>query len=325
MNGREIDIFNGDADGLCAAHQLRLAEPGPNPAAVEVVTGLKRDIALVGQVREGAGARLRVFDLSLDRNRVALERLLAQGASVRWFDHHFSGPLPSHPALQAHIDPTPTVCTSVIVDRLLAGRFRRWAVVAAYGDNLAATARELGAAARIAEAELAVLRELGEAMNYNSYGETEADVLIQPAALYALLRAFDDPLVFAQRERVVTELAARRRADLATAVQMPLWRDAPGGAVYLLPDAPWSRRVHGAFANLLAERASQCAFAVAKRRSDSSFAISVRAPIDAPRGADRLCRAFGGGGREAAAGIDALDELRLEQFTQAFAQHDWGI
>ncbi|MBS1163333.1 MAG: hypothetical protein H6R03_1229, partial [Burkholderiaceae bacterium] len=32
MNLIEIDVFIGDADGLVAAHQLRLAEPGPDPA-----------------------------------------------------------------------------------------------------------------------------------------------------------------------------------------------------------------------------------------------------------------------------------------------------
>jgi hypothetical protein len=37
---RRIDVFNGDADGLCALHQLRLAEPVQS----ELVTGVKRDI-----------------------------------------------------------------------------------------------------------------------------------------------------------------------------------------------------------------------------------------------------------------------------------------
>ena len=41
---RAIDVFNGDADGLCALHQLRLAEP---LADAQLVTGVKRDIALL--------------------------------------------------------------------------------------------------------------------------------------------------------------------------------------------------------------------------------------------------------------------------------------
>lgn len=36
----DVDVFNGDADGLCALHQWRLAHPATNA----LVTGVKRDI-----------------------------------------------------------------------------------------------------------------------------------------------------------------------------------------------------------------------------------------------------------------------------------------
>lgn len=324
MTMREIDVFNGDADGLCAAHQLRLAEPGPEPAAVQVITGLKRDIALLDRVADGAGAELRVFDISLARNRAALLRLLQQGASVRWFDHHHAGVVPRHPRLRAHIDTSPQVCTSAIVDRELAGRFRRWAVAAAFGDNLPETARDLALSAALSVAETAVLRELGEALNYNGYGETEADVLIHPAALYARLAAYADPLAFAQGDPIVSRLAAQRRSDLAVAVQLPPWRAGSDRAIFLLPDAPWSRRALGSFANLLAERASGNAFAVLKARADGGFTASVRAPTSSPYGADALCRGFGGDGRAAAAGIDRLPAEQLEAFAQSLLEHRWS-
>jgi hypothetical protein len=44
-----IDIFNGDADGICALTQLRNAEPRD----ARLVTGVKRDIALVAQDLDG--------------------------------------------------------------------------------------------------------------------------------------------------------------------------------------------------------------------------------------------------------------------------------
>lgn len=324
MSRREIDVFNGDADGLCAAHQLRLAEPGPDPAAVQVVTGLKREIALLDRVADGAQAEIRVFDIALARNRDALLRLLAQGASVRWFDHHHAGDIPRHPRLQAHIDIAPGVCTSSLVDRAIGGRHRRWAVAAAFGDNLVATAQALAASLSLAEAETAVLRELGEALNYNGYGETETDLLIRPAALYRRLAPYADPVAFAQRDPVVTRLAAQRRIDLATAVQRRPWRAWPDRAIYRLPDEPWSRRVLGSFANLLAERAAASAFALLKARADGGYTVSVRAPVASPKGADALCRGFGGDGRAAAAGIDRLAPERLEDFAQAFARHAWS-
>lgn len=327
MNPVEIDVFNGDADGLFAAHQLRLAEPGPDPARVGVVTGLKREIGLLERIdvpADAAGLQLRVFDIALGRNRAALERLLAAGASVRWFDHHHPGAIPEHPRLRACIDTAPDVCTSLLVDRELRGAHRRWAVAAAFGDNLTAVAHALGRSIGLAECDLAQLRELGEAVNYNGYGETSADLLIAPAALYARLSNYADPLDFVSSDPIITDLAARRRSDLATAVQLPAWRDSAAGAVFVLPDEGWSRRVLGSFANLLAERSSANAFAVLKARADGSYMASVRAPVDAPKGADRLCRRFGGDGRAGAGGIDRLAAGELDAFARAFEQHDWG-
>jgi hypothetical protein len=43
------DVFNGDADGICALQQLRLAEPGTSV----LVTGVKRDIGLLARVDGG--------------------------------------------------------------------------------------------------------------------------------------------------------------------------------------------------------------------------------------------------------------------------------
>ena len=51
MSPRLFDVFNGDADGLCALHQLRLAEPADS----ELVTGPKRDISLLKRVNAAAG------------------------------------------------------------------------------------------------------------------------------------------------------------------------------------------------------------------------------------------------------------------------------
>src|SRR4051812_28309002 len=132
------DVFNGDADGICALHQLRLAEP----RASVLVTGAKRDIDLLQRVKARRDDRVTVLDISLARNVAALDRLLALGVSCRYFDHHFAGDVPRHPKLEIYIDTAPDVCTSLLVDRYLEGSQRIWAVVAAFGDNLAAPARE---------------------------------------------------------------------------------------------------------------------------------------------------------------------------------------
>jgi hypothetical protein len=215
---RFYDIFNGDADGLCALHQLRLAEP----RTTTLVTGVKRDIALLAQVSPEAGDDLTVLDVSLDTNRAALLGALRIGARVRYFDHHFAGEIPHHHLLEAHIDPSPTMCTSLIVDRHLGGRYRAWAIVAAFGDNLRTQANEAAAALGLGHADIETLRELGECLNYNAYGRNLADLHFHPAQLYLHMRPYADPLAFCSQ---AAELDILRRAsadDLHQALALPV-------------------------------------------------------------------------------------------------------
>ena len=74
----DFDVFNGDADGLCALAQLRNAQP----REAELVTGVKRDINLLERVQAGSGSRVTVLDVSLDKNRQGLERILSDRKSV---------------------------------------------------------------------------------------------------------------------------------------------------------------------------------------------------------------------------------------------------
>jgi len=312
---RLIDVFNGDADGLCALHQLRLAAP----ADTELVTGPKRRIELLAGVAAAAGDRVTVLDVSLDRNRDALQRLLDRGVRVCWFDHHYAGAVPSHPLLETHIDPSPATCTSVLVDRHLGGRFRAWAVVAAFGDALPDTAHALADSLGLDPESRETLRSLGEDLNYNAYGETEAELLVPPADLYRELRPHADPLRFAAEAAIVAKLRDRRRADMALALEAPLYRACGHGDVYLLPDAAWSRRVSGTLANWLAGGAPDRAHAVLTPDSRGGYGVSIRAPRSSPTGALTLARGFEtGGGREAAAGIDHLPAGGLAAFIEQF-------
>jgi single-stranded DNA-specific DHH superfamily exonuclease len=308
------DVFNGDADGICALHQLRLERP----LASVLVTGVKRDIALLQRVPAQAGDSVTVLDLSAAVNHDALVALLARGVRVGYFDHHHPGELPASPLLEATIDTRPAVCTSMLVDRHLGGRRQTWAIVAAFGDNLAVEARGLAARRGIAAAEVAVLQELGEALAYNAYGETIADLVIDPAALYRLLAPYDDPLRFRRAESVVDRIVATQRDDLARAFAVGPQPESGQARVHVLPDAAWSRRVHGALANRLANAEPRRAHAVVAPNTRGSYTVSVRAPLVAPTGADALCRAFAsGGGRAAAAGISALPREALPEFVRA--------
>jgi len=316
---RHIDVCNGDADGLCAAVQWQLHRQAP-PALL--VTGLKREIELLERVEAGAGDTVNVFDLSLQRNRAALLRLLGTGVTVRYFDHHAADDIPQHPLLEAHIDRASDVCTSLIVDRTLGGALRGWALVGAYGDNLAGVADRLAEGAGIGSDDRARLRRLGEAINYNAYGDP-ADATLAPARLFEIMSRYDDPHDMLAQESVAADIEARRQADLERAGDLPPRWQAASGTVHVLPDAPWSRRVLGCLANALANAEPERAHAVLKAEGDG-YAVSVRAPLRSPWGAHELCHAFGGGGRARAAGIDRLPAGDVDRFTAAFANASWA-
>ncbi len=85
-----FDVFNGDADGICALLQLRLADPRSS----HLVTGVKRDIQLLNNVTVREGDVINVLDISFDKNRASVELALETGAEVNYIDHHFSGDIP---------------------------------------------------------------------------------------------------------------------------------------------------------------------------------------------------------------------------------------
>ena len=314
-----IFAYNGDADGLCALQQLRLAEGTSGPDVL--VTGVKRDIALLERVQAKAGDACTVLDVSLDVNRAGLLRLLESGVKVRYFDHHFAGELPASPHFEPHIDLAPNVCTSLLVDRALQGSQRRWAIVGAFGDSLTEEARALATGAGISADDAAVLKDLGVAINYNAYGETLADLHVTPADLAAEMLPYAEPLDFARRSETYRRLAAGFRDDMERARRLEPSRRAAGAIQFMLPDAAWARRASGTLANDLAKAHEGNALAIISPKAEGGFLVSIRVPRDCPTSAESFCRRFPtGGGRKAAAGINHLPSEELETFSRAFEE-----
>lgn len=315
----DIDVFNGDADGICALQQLRLHTPSP---AARLVTGVKRDVALLERLGDTSGCRITVLDISLDRNREALERLLSQGNRIFYADHHYSGTVPASDALEAHLDPSPLICTALIVDRLLSGAHRTWAVAGAFGDNLDEVALRYAGTIGLDHDATAILKDIGRLLNYNGYGTEEADLLIHPADLFREVHRFCDPFAFYRDSSLLTYLRRGYEDDMAKAVQLLADTTYAGGRVFFLPEAAWAKRVIGVFANRISRDRPEMAHAVLLAQAGGSFQVSVRAPLATRCGADTLCRQFAtGGGRAAAAGINHLPQQTLSTFLAAFARH----
>ncbi len=309
------DIFNGDADGIIALLQLRLADPIDS----QLITGVKRDIKLVEKVDVQAGDELTVLDISMEKNMAGLEQALAQGAHVFYADHHKAGDIPQHGNLDAHIDLDANMCTALIVDKLLEGRFHTWAITAAYGDNLIAKADALADQAGLNKEQKAQLKELGTLINYNGYGSKVDDLHFHPADLYRALVQYISPFeVIEDKASPYYQLQSAYQQDMDAAQAVPATYESDTLKLFELPNTAASRRISGVYGNWLANQNPDSAHAVLTENADGTYTVSLRAPLNNKQGAVAVCGQFPtGGGREAAAGINALRKEDVNAFIDA--------
>jgi hypothetical protein len=306
------DVFNGDADGICALLQLRLAEPKNS----QLVTGIKRDIGLLDRVEALANDQVTVLDVSLEKNRNYLQRILDAGADVFYVDHHFAGDIPKSSSLKTIINEGPDVCTSLLINQYLKGAYQEWAIVGTFGDNLKKSAHDLAKAQNLSGTELSKLERLGILINYNGYGAVLDDLHYHPADLFNLMLPFKNPLDFiCNCKDEYEKLENGYESDFKSAKNADTLFSENAVAVYMLPNESWSRRVSGVFGNHLANLNPDRSHAIFTKKADGNFLVSVRAPLTNKKGAADVCRKFPtGGGREAAAGINNLPESMVEDF-----------
>ncbi|MEW6983315.1 DHH family phosphoesterase [Colwelliaceae bacterium 6471] len=314
-----FDVFNGDADGIIALVQLRLAQPKKSV----LVTGVKRDISLLEQVDSKQASSVTVLDISLEKNIDALQNLLNDKVEIFYVDHHRTGEIPVSKYLTTHINTDPNTCTSLLVNEYLQGKYVYWAIAAAFGDNMHQAARELAHQHGLNKTQQDHLEALGVYVNYNGYGRSVDDLHFHPAKLFELLLNYENPFTLIDdKSSVFTSLETAYQEDMSKAASAQILYSSEKCKVVLLDDAPWSRRVSGVYGNELANNAPESAHAVLTLNTDSTYTVSVRAPLSNKQGADIICSQFPtGGGRAAAAGVNKLPQEMLEGFIQVLSQY----
>ncbi len=313
-----FDVFNGDADGICALIQLRL----DRPLASQFITGIKRDIQLLDKLTVSPGDHVTVLDISLQKNSDKVNEFLNLGAHIFYVDHHQPGDIPQHPHLKTLINTDSATCTSLLVNQYLHGKYPLWAITAAFGDNLNHSAEQLAATLNLSQTELETLKNLGIYINYNGYGSCIADLHFAPDKLYREMAGFPSPFDFINgNPDIFTQLKQGYEEDMANALHLNPAYQSGSAAVFILPDTAWARRVSGVFGNFLANLNPARAHAIITLNKDNDYQVSVRAPLTNKTGADELCSAFpSGGGRKAAAGINHLPGDQLAIFIKKFEE-----
>jgi single-stranded DNA-specific DHH superfamily exonuclease len=311
----QIDVFNGDADGICGILQLRLA----GLRSGTPITGAKRDISLLNKLTSVSNASIAVVDISFEQNRTNAVRLLESGCEITWFDHHFPGQVPNHPNLHTHINTNSLVCSSVIIDEFLQGQHRAWAIVAAFGDNLSSTALNLSEKLKLDRESLELFRRLGQAINYNAYGDSKDDLIFDPESILLELEIAETPEKFNRKTDILTTIESEMENDMTKASRLKVETVSDRVRVVYLPDEKWCRRVMGILANRYASEFPDSAHLLLSEK-DGAYVASIRAPKSNPNGAQEIAGQFPtGGGREAAAGINRIGEEDLPVLINAMA------
>lgn len=322
------DVFNGDADGIIALLQLHLSQHNVHPKPSILVTGVKRDISLLKNVDVNKATSVTVLDISLEKNSEALLHLLEQDTAIFYVDHHRTGEVPQSNLLTTLIDTDANTCTSLLVNKYLNNEFVYWAIAAAFGDNMQASAQALADKHNVSIEQQALLSELGVYINYNGYGRSIDDLHFHPATLFKTLLDYANPFdLINEKDSVFYQLKAAYLADMEQAKQAAVLIDNNQLSAVQLADEPWARRVSGVFGNELANAAPSKAHVVvtlnaATTKETPSYTISLRAPLNNKQGAGELCASFPtGGGRSAAAGINALPAEMLGDFFDSVAKY----
>ena len=309
------DVFNGDTDGIFAWHQLRLA----HPRDATIVTGVKRDVGLVSRVNAGDGDMVTVMDVSHAKNRKDVQRLLDSGAIVEYFDHHDPSELIAHPNITYHINTEPNISTGLIVNSHVKGKNCLWSIATAFGDNHMELATNMAKAEGLDAEQILLLKQIGLTVNYNSYGQTVDDLFYSPEEIAKAVKACgSDIFRFTEQSDIFSTLLENFSNDMSSAVCQEPYSISDNGVIYKLPNESWTHRVMGSFSNHLVSTNKDLACAIAVLNSDETYRISVRSSLNNPHGAGDLCKKFGGGGREKAAGINNLPDSELEEFKEEF-------
>jgi len=309
------DVFNGDTDGIFAWHQLRLV----HPRDATIVTGVKRDVGLVSRVNAGDGDLVTVMDVSHAKNRKDVQRLLDSGAIVEYFDHHDPSELIAHPNITYHINTEPNISTGLIVNSYVKGKNCLWSIATAFGDNHIELAINMAKSEGLDDEQINLLKQIGFVVNYNSYGQTADNLFYSPEEIAEAVKACgSDVFRFTEQSDIFSTLLENFSNDMASAGCQEPYSISENGVIYTLPNEVWTHRIMGSFSNHLVSTNKDLACAISVLNSDGTYRISVRSSINNPHGAGDLCKKFGGGGREKAAGINNLPESELEEFKEEF-------
>jgi hypothetical protein len=260
-----------------------------------------------------------VFDISLLSNADYMKPILSNGNSIKWFDHHEPGETELGDNFSIKVDADPNCCTNTLVDEYLNGLYRPWTICGMYGDNLHEQADKFNPC--FDESTMSQLKEVGETLNYNGYGNEELDLTVHPKDVYLDLKDYESPFEYRKKSESYNKIYTQMKSDEAELGSSEILHESETGKVILLPNTRASIRYSGIYSNQQTTDNPDKAFAILTSVDGGNYRISIRSPKTNPHGASKLALQFPtGGGREKAAGVNELPKSELNNFIEKFEE-----
>lgn len=306
---RAFDVCAGNADALCAVLQWRLHEP----KVTHMVSGPLCVTDSLGSFHALPDDDLLVCNVPLEVRQASGLHAQARKARVQYLDcrGRTTGHVQSQ--LQGPSSSAAMVCTSLLVNHLLGGKYGGWALVGAYGSTVTMGADTQAMRLGCSDSEREYLRRLGESISYNAEVLHPRHIYLEPANLYARLARYEDPLDFLQAEALADDLDGVRQSDLQKALAWrPYWKDAHA-SVYVLPDVDWASRVARQLKLRLASLDPDRAIAVLSPAEAGGFRVAVQPGIKVRKSATAKKWL-----------IEHLPQNEVDNFVGAFSASGWG-
>ena len=261
-----------------------------------------------------------VFDVSLLSNIEYVKQILKKKNKIKWFDHHEPGETNLGKNFSIKVDSDPNCCTNILVDKHIDGLHRPWTICGAFGDNLHEQAEKLNPC--FDEQTMYKLKEIGETLNYNGYGNKESDLTVHPKDVYLDLKQYESPFRYRSKSEIYNKIYTQMKSDEKELSSSEILHETNTGKIILLPDTKASIRYSGIYSNQQTTDNPDKAFAILTLTNNDNYRISIRSPKNNPYGASKLALSFptGGGREKVATGVNELPKDQLKNFIEKFEE-----
>ena len=163
------------------------------------------------------------------------------------------------------------------------------------------------------------LKEIGETLNYNGYGNQESDLTVHPKDVYLDIQKYKSPFQYKKLSEIYNKINTQMKSDETELNSSEILHTSKTGNIILLPTQKHllDTRI---YSNKQTTDNPSKAFAILTNINEDTYRISIRSPKNNPVGASKLALSFptSGGREKDLVKINELPKTELKNFIEKF-------